>query len=103
MVKQKKIEIIIETVYLDQIISSIDKLKISGYTVIKDSVIGRGIRGKKFSSELQELLQNSYIMIICSEKEVFLLLEEIQNIIHLSGICFVTDVERFQPLKKHEN
>ena len=60
MKKMKKIEIILESVYLNRLIELFDKKEITGYTIIRD-VEGKGITGIKSADEITDVFTNNYV------------------------------------------
>lgn len=89
----KKVEIIIETHHIPDAIAILDEVKVSGYTVIKDTS-GKGDRG--FScSDFDCDFNSSYIMTVCSnEKQLNFLIEEMKPLLKkVGGICLVTDAK----------
>lgn len=94
MKSAKKIEIIIESVYLSYILKSFETLSLPGYTII-NGISGRGIHGIHDAQDFTDVSANSYIMIICErDKE-----ESLVNIIRkelekYGGICLVSDINQ---------
>ena len=92
MKSSHKIEIIISTLELKEVINILDTLQFSGYTVIKN-VSGKGDRG--FSdNDLGRVLSNSYVMTVSTnEKRLNFLLEEMTPLLKkVGGILLVTEV-----------
>lgn len=88
-----KVEIIISTLELTEVIDILDTLKFTGYTVIKN-VSGKGERG--FSeNDLGRVFSNSYIVTACTnEKQLNFLIEEMKPLLKkVGGVFLMTDVE----------
>lgn len=94
VVDQKKIEIIIEVVKTPKIIRLVDALGLSGYSIIHN-VEGRGVHGMCDAQGVTDVLNNDYILIICTNKEAQLLLDEVAPILKkFGGICYISNVQR---------
>ena len=87
-----KIEIITDSLEVESIAKLLDEIGVSGYSIIND-VVGKGSRGVRSGYELTELFKNSYIMVVCDEKEMDKIVEAIRPIIKkFGGVCIVSDV-----------
>ena len=87
----KRIEIIIDSLDLKDLLKEFEDLGISGYSIIKD-VIGSGDRGERSGDLLNDALNNCNILIACDAEEV----EKITSTLRPSlkkygGMCLVTD------------
>ena len=92
MKKMKKIEIILESVYLNRLIELFDKKEISGYTIIRD-VEGKGITGIKSADEITDVFTNNYVFTVCDEDKLMSIVEDIRRFIKkYGGRCIVSDV-----------
>lgn len=87
-----KVEIIISTLELKEVIEILDTLRFSGYTIIKN-VSGKGERGTS-ENDLGRVFSNSYIMTVCTnEKQLGFLKEEMTPLLKkIGGVFLVTDV-----------
>ena len=92
MKKMKKIEIILESVYLNRLIELFDRKEITGYTIIRD-VEGKGITGIKSADEITDVFSNNYIFTVCDEDKLMSIVEDIRRFIKkYGGRCIVSDV-----------
>ena len=92
MKKIKKIEIILESVYLNRLIELFDKKEITGYTIIRD-VEGKGITGIKSADEITDVFTNNYVFTVCDEDKLMSIVEDIRAFIkRYGGRCIVSDV-----------
>jgi nitrogen regulatory protein PII len=92
MKKMKKIEIILESLYLNRLIELFDKKEITGYTIIRD-VEGKGITGIKSADELTDVFKNNYVFTVCDEDKLMSIVEDIRTFIkRYGGRCIVSDV-----------
>jgi len=91
MQEVKKVEIIVSSLELDEVIQILDTIKVSGYTVIKNTY-GKGDRGISYN-DLGREFSNTYIMTVCTnEKQLFYLVDEILPLIkRVGGVCLVTE------------
>jgi nitrogen regulatory protein PII len=89
----KKVEIVTISLEIAQVLRILDKLGISGYTVIKD-VTGKGDRGRVIDDLETEALTNGYVMSICTEGQEQQVVEAIQPILKkYGGVCIVSDAK----------
>lgn len=87
----KRLEIIIDTPELDDILSTIEAEAVTGYTVIRD-VKGRGDRGLRMDDGLSGEFSNSYILIACDAEAALRLVERVRPILRRrGGMCLVSD------------
>lgn len=94
-VPRKKIEIIIEMVKTPKIIRLVDALGLSGYSIIHN-VEGRGAHGICDAQEVTDVLSNDYVLIICTNEEAHLLIQQVSPILKkFGGICCISDVQVF--------
>ncbi|MCS7306925.1 MAG: transcriptional regulator [Aquificaceae bacterium] len=88
----KKVEIVVDSLYLSKAIEIIEKNRAPGYTVIKDAT-GKGERGLMAGDELTDVFKNSYVFTVCEEETAMRIFEEIKTILSKSGgICLISDV-----------
>jgi nitrogen regulatory protein PII len=85
-----KVEIIVSSLKLDRVLKILDKIDVSGYTVI-DNTIGKGDRGFT-DTDLDRVFSNAYILTVCTNnQQLDLLTEEITPVLKkVGGICLVT-------------
>jgi nitrogen regulatory protein PII len=91
MKKMKKVEIIIESIYLKRLVELLKKSEVSGYTIIKD-IEGYGGHGLKTADEANDLLSNTYIFTVCEEEKIENMIEKIRSFINTyGGKCIISD------------
>jgi len=91
MKKMKKIELIIESIYLNRLLDIFKKRDITGYTIIRD-IEGCGGHGLKTADEVSDILSNNYIFTVCEEEKLNEIKEEIRSFIKKhGGKCIVSD------------
>jgi nitrogen regulatory protein PII len=86
-----KVEIIISSVKLEKVLKILDKIGVSGYTVIENTT-GRGDRG--FTDiDLDKVFSDAYVLTVCTEQQQLdLLTQEITPLLKkVGGICLVTE------------
>ena len=94
-----KVEIIISTLELNEVLSILDSVRVSGYRVIENTS-GKGERGV-FYNDLGREFSNSYITGICiNQKQIDYVINDIIPILkRIGGICLVTEAHSI-PLKQ---
>jgi nitrogen regulatory protein PII len=87
-----KVEIIIDSLEVGNVVKLLDEVGVSGYSII-NNVVGKGERGVRTGDAFTDLFKNSYIMVVCEEKEMHKIVEAIRPVIKkFGGICIVSDV-----------
>ena len=89
----KRIEIIIDSLDLNPCLKELEKMGITGYTVIRD-VIGSGDRGARIGDMLNDTMKNSYILIACEPEQVSTVTEALRpKLKRFGGICLISDAQ----------
>jgi nitrogen regulatory protein PII len=85
-----KVEIIISTLEIEEVIEILERVSVSGYTLFKD-VSGKGDRGISYN-DLGREFSNSYITVICTtEEQLHSLVDELRPLLkRVGGVCLVT-------------
>jgi nitrogen regulatory protein PII len=87
----KKVEIIIEAVYLKKLFKIFKKHKISSYTLIRD-IEGKGSHGLMTNDDITDVGTNNYVITAIDEEKFLEMKEEIRSFTkRYGGKCFVTD------------
>lgn len=92
MQEVKKVEIVIDTSYIEDTLKILESVSVSGYTIIKDTS-GKDERG--LSCPDIDCFSTSYIMTVCTnEKQLDSLVQRITPALKkLGGMCLVTDAK----------
>ena len=91
MEKMKKVEVIIESIYLNRLLEVFKESEVTGYTIIRD-IEGCGSHGLKTADEANDLLSNNYVFTVCEEEKFSELIEKIRSFINkYGGKCIVSD------------
>jgi nitrogen regulatory protein PII len=87
----KKVEIIVSTLELPEIIDILETVRVSGYTVMNNTS-GYGDRGIS-DDRLDKVFSNAYVLTVCTnDKQLAHLVDEVQPILKkVGGVCLVTD------------
>lgn len=92
MNKRVKVDIIIESIKLNDLIDILEKEGVPGYTVI-GNISGRGENGTMDHNCKARIFENSYLFVVCSEELSKKLLDAVNVILkHYSGACFVSEI-----------
>ena len=87
----KKLEIVIDTPHLDEILRLLDRAGVSGYTVVHD-VTGRGERGERSGDDLTDVFTNCLVLAACSPETIEAAAEELRGVLRRhGGICLVSE------------
>ncbi|CAM3879691.1 P-II family nitrogen regulator [Arcobacter cloacae] len=96
MKNMKKIEVIVESVYLNRLLDLLKQKGITGYTIIRD-IQGCGGHGLKMADEITDVFSNNYIFTVCDEEKFLFMIEDIRAFIKkYGGKCIITDVMLLQ-------
>ncbi|MEJ5339616.1 MAG: P-II family nitrogen regulator [Aquificaceae bacterium] len=88
----KKVEVVIDSIYLSRVLDVLEKAGVSGYTVIKDA-LGKGERGIMAGDELTDVFKNSYVFTVCSEEVAQKIAESLRPLLKkVGGACLISDV-----------
>ena len=91
MKQMKKVEVIIESIYVNRLIELFKESGVTGYTIIRD-IEGYGAHGLKTADEANDLLSNHYIFTVCEEDKFANMIEKIRAFIdRYGGKCIVSD------------
>lgn len=92
MKSMKKVEIIIESIYINRLLEVFKKYEINGYTIIKD-IQGCGGHGLKTADDVTDVFSNNYIFTVCEEEKYLSMQEDIRSFTKkYGGKCIVSDV-----------
>ncbi|WP_419183589.1 P-II family nitrogen regulator [Scytonema hofmannii] len=92
MQEVKKVEIVIDSSYIEDTLTILESVSVSGYTIIKDTS-GKDERG--LSCPDIDCFSTSYVMTICTnDKQLDNLVQKITPALKkLGGMCLVTDAK----------
>jgi len=92
MINMKKVEIIVESIYINRLLELLEGHGITGYTIIKD-IAGCGGHGLKTADDFTDVFSNNYLFTVCEEEKYSNMQEDIRSFIKkYGGKCIVTDV-----------
>lgn len=87
----KKVEIIISSLEINEVLELLDKAKVTGYTVINNTS-GKGDRGLS-NDDLGAVFSNAYIMTVCTnEKQLDQIVSSVTPLLkRVGGVCLIND------------
>jgi len=89
----KRIELVIEALEKQNIISTLEKINIKSYTVY-NNVGGSGDRGARQEGVFGEKFENVTFVIACPENRLSLVIESLRPILKsYGGMCLVSDAQ----------
>jgi nitrogen regulatory protein PII len=92
MKQMKKVEVIIEAIYLNRLLDLFKDHDIHGYTIIRD-IEGLGGHGLKTADDVCDLFSNIYIFTVCEEEQYQGMDKDIRNFLaKYNGKCILSDV-----------
>lgn len=91
MKSMKKVEIVVETVYLNKIFQLLENYDITSYTLIRD-IEGRGRHGLRMNDDVTNVGSNCYIFTVCEEEKFLSMKEDIRAFVKkYGGKCIIID------------
>jgi len=100
MKSMKKVELIIESVYLNRMVELLKNNGVNGYTVIKD-IEGYGHHGLQTADDVSDVYSNIYIFTICEVGTYEAMDQDIRKFLHkYGGKCFISDAMLVLDAKK---
>jgi nitrogen regulatory protein PII len=93
MLDVKRVEIVINSAFIDRTLEILDQVKVSGYTVIKETS-GKGDRGAS-CDDLSCNYHGSFIMTVCTnDKQLNYLVEKLKPLLKKAGgVCLIDDAK----------
>lgn len=87
----KKLEIILDAPEEKSVTSVLDRIGVSGYTIIRN-VAGKGGRGIQRGDELTDVFSNVLIMTACTPAEADKAVEQLRPLLRrVGGLCLVSE------------
>ncbi|QSZ42550.1 transcriptional regulator [Sulfurimonas aquatica] len=92
MKSMKKVEFVIEAVYVNRLIKLFKKHKIYGYTIIKD-IEGAGGHGVRTADDVSDAFSNNYVFTVCEAEQFKDMEVDIRKFLEkYGGKCMLIDV-----------
>ena len=92
MKKMKKVEFIIEAVYVNRLLELFRKHEIYGYTIIKD-IEGAGAHGLRTADDVTDIFTNNYVFTVCEADQFEDMEIDIRKFLEkYGGKCMLSDV-----------
>ena len=92
MKSMKKVEFVIEAVYVNRLIALFKKHEIYGYTIIKD-IEGAGAHGLRTADDVTDIFTNNYVFTVCEADQFEDMEIDIRKFLeNYGGKCMLSDV-----------
>ena len=92
MQNMKKVELVIEAVYVNRLIELFTRHDIHGYTIIKD-IEGAGGHGLRTADDVSDIFSNNYVFTVCEAKQFEDMEIDIRKFLEkYGGKCMLSDV-----------
>ncbi len=92
MQSMKKVEFVIEAVYVNRLIELFKRHDIHGYTIIKD-IEGAGGHGVRTADDVSDIFSNNYIFTVCEERQFEDMETDVRSFLEkYGGKCMLSDV-----------
>lgn len=87
----KRVEIVVDSVEVRRVTEALDRVGISGYTVIP-TISGKGERGQRDGDGVSGVFANAYVLTACPEDQLAAVVDAVRPLLHeTGGICLVCD------------
>lgn len=91
MKSMKKVEVVIESVYVNRLFDLLKMHDITSYTLIPD-IQGCGGHGLKMADNVTDVFSNDYIFVLIDESKLLEIKEDIREFTKkYGGKCIITD------------
>lgn len=92
MKQMKKVELIIESVYINRLLELFANHDIHGYTIVKD-IEGCGSHGLRTADDASDIFSNIYVFTLCEQKSFEHMEKDIRKFLsRYGGKCILSDV-----------
>jgi hypothetical protein len=92
MKQMKKVELVIEAVYVNRLIELFKRHEIHGYTIIKD-IEGAGGHGVRTADDVSDIFSNNYVFTVCEAGQFEDMEIDIRKFLEkYGGKCMLSDV-----------
>ncbi|MFA9477531.1 P-II family nitrogen regulator [Phycisphaerales bacterium AB-hyl4] len=89
----KRIEIVIDSPHLPDVLEALRAAAVSGYTVLP-GVAGYGERGEQYADEVSGASTNAYVLVAIPEQMVSVIVDAVEPLLRQSGgVCLVSDCQ----------
>jgi nitrogen regulatory protein PII len=92
LIQRKKVEIIIESLKVNQIVYELEEIGVPGFTIV-GNISGKGQNGVLDHNCKAKVFENTYLFTVCTDEQAEKVLDYIASVLeYFSGSCFVSDV-----------
>lgn len=89
----KRIEIVIDSLHLPNVLEALRAAGVSGYTVLP-GVAGYGERGEQYADEVSGVSTNAYVLVAAPEAMVGEIVDMVRPLLRQSGgVCLISDCQ----------
>ena len=89
----KRVEIVVDSVEVRRVTEALDRVGISGYTVIP-TISGRGERGERDGDGVSGVFANAYVLTACPADQLAAVVDAVRPLLReTGGICLVSDAQ----------
>ena len=90
----KKVEVIIDSLDVPEVLDGLGRIGIHRYTAI-NGVLGHGEGSDSVAAPFLSAFENTYVMIVCSDAQAQQILDVVQPFLkRRGGVCLLSDVQR---------
>lgn len=87
----KRVEIVVGSFELENVLAMIEQSGASGYTVVRE-IFGKGHRGIRDGADISDAFRNTMILTACTDEQAKLLVEKVRPVLKkFGGMCLVSD------------
>jgi nitrogen regulatory protein PII len=93
----QRLELIINSLELGKVLSALDQVGVTGYTVIRN-VVGKGSHGQASDDLEATTLSNVYVLVLCPEIQVPDITRTVTPILQrYGGVCWQSPITQIFP------
>ena len=90
----KKVEVVLDSLDVPEVLEGLGRIGIHHYTVINE-VVGHGRGGDSGATPFSGAFEKTYVMIACSDAQVQQILDVVRPVLKSrGGVCLLSDAQR---------
>ena len=93
MKRVKKVELVLDSLDVAEVITGLDRLGVRDYTILGGAT-GHGDRGRQSGVPFTAAFENTYMIIVCSDAQAQQIVDVVRPVlVGRGGLCLLSDVQ----------